>query len=684
MKTHTSDLFRTFKFEFRITLTYLIFGLLWILFSDKVLEMLVKNENILSEFQTYKGAFFIFVTSGLLYLLVRRHMQSLRVTEAQLIESEFRFNKLYENGPFGMVITDREFRFLKTNSEFCNIMGYSESELKQFTFKDISYNDDLKENLSSMQKLMEKELVAYKTEKRYIRKDGEVIWGSLTVTANYDSNGQFLYNLGIIEDITKRKQIENEFFESELNFRRSISESPVGIRIVSVEGKTIYANKAFLDIYDFDSLEEFTSTPAINRYTAESYVLHKKRKEQRKKGTEVFDYEISIVCKNDRIRHVKVSRKEILWNGTKHFQVINIDITEQRNAESELRKLSKAVEQSPVAICITDPNGTIEYVNPRVIQLTGYSADELINENTRIFGSGEKPKKEYVQLWQVIKSGNVWSGELHNKKKNGELYWESTTISPVFDTAGQITHFLSIKEDITDRKRAEIALNKSEELIRKFASHLQNVREEEKLSLAREIHDDLGQILVALKIDTGLLKNKVMKSDISIGSEDIVAKFDDIVNLIDITIKSARRIMSGLRPEQLEILGFVGAANSFIQQFKERYQLSCEFICEVSYLELNSQQALALFRILQEALSNIVNHAKASTVVIQLRNESDTLIMEISDNGIGFDKNNIGRPDSYGLIGMKERVVLLEGELDIVSEIDKGTCVRVEIPLNNK
>ena len=682
MKNHTSYLDKNFKFEYRITLTYLIFGLLWILFSDAVLDFVVTDDSLLTKFQTYKGAFFIFITSLALYLLVKRHMKSLRTAKSQLIESEFRFNKLYENGPFGMVLSNNNFEFIKANTAFCSIMGYSEAELRKFTFKDVSHSDDIVKDLPYFQKMMNKELSVYKTEKRYIRKDGHIIWGSLTVIANYDSNGQFLYNLGIIEDITDRKRIENEFIESQLNFHRSIAETPIGIRIVSVSGKTIYANKAFLDIYDFDSLEEFTNTPAINRYTDESYVQHNERKEQRKNGKEVSDYEISIVCKNDGIRHVKVSRKEILWNGIKHFQVINIDISKLRSAESELRKLSKAVEQSPVAICITDPDGMIEYVNPIVIQLTGFSADELINENTRIFSSREKPKQEYAELWQTIKSGNIWSGELHNKKKNGELYWESTTISPIFDTAGQITHFLSIKEDITDRKRAEIALNESEELLRKFASHLQNVREEEKVALAREIHDDLGQTLVALKIDMGLLKNEVVKSNTFNHAQNTLDKFDNIVSLIDKTIKTARRIMTGLRPQLLEINGFIATATSYLHEFGDRYKIGCEFISDISTIEMTPQQSLVFFRIVQESLNNIAKHSKATSVKILLKNESNKLILEIIDNGIGFDKHINSRQDSYGMIGMKERVVLLKGELNIVSEVDKGTCVRVEIPWN--
>jgi PAS domain S-box-containing protein len=147
-----------------------------------------------------------------------------------------------------------------------------------------------------------------------------------------------------VVDITKRKQVEEELknkmdeltiankelLQSEKNFRRSISKSPLGIRIVSIDGETIYANKAFLDIFELNSLEEFTSIPAINLYTPESYAQHQKRKEKRKNGHDVFDYEISIIRANAGIRHIKIWRREVLWNGNKHYQVINLDITEQK------------------------------------------------------------------------------------------------------------------------------------------------------------------------------------------------------------------------------------------------------------------------------------------------------------------------------------------------------------------
>jgi len=518
-------------------------------------------------------------------------------------------------------------------------------------------------------------------EFRILHTDGQIRWIGTKMNPTLDENGKLIRIDGVASDITQRKRIEVELKESELNFRRSISESPVGIRIVTLTGLTIYVNQTFLDIFEYNSLEEFINTSTKNHYTPESYIQHQERKQKRKVGDEISDYEISIVCKNNNIRYIKVSRKEIMWNGTKHYQVINIDVTEQRIAEEQLRKLSKAVEQSPNAVCITNPNAIIEYVNPKTVSLTGYSNDELINQNARIFSSGEKLKEEYAQMWKTIKSGKIWMGELHNKKKNEELYWEFTTISPIFDSNGQITHFLAIKEDITERKRIEMALHNSEMELRKFASHLQNVREEEKVALAREIHDELGQILVALKIEIGLLKQKVVKNNSFCSSDDILNRFDRLVSLIDKTIKTTRRIMNGLRPELLEMHGILEAIKAFISEFEVRHQISCNFTYDITDAEMNQQQQLALYRILQEALNNIAKHSKATLVTIQLIKVDNTLKFEIIDNGIGFDINNSGRPDSYGMIGMKERVVLLEGNLNITSEKGKGTTVSIEMPL---
>ncbi len=142
------------------------------------------------------------------------------------------------------------------------------------------------------------------------------------------------------------------------------------------------------------------------------------------------------------------------------------EIAEHKHADEQLRLLSKAIEQSQSTVVITDPNGHIEYINPKFVQLTGYSVEEALGQNPRMVKSGETSPEEYKRLWATITAGQAWHGIFHNKKKSGELYWEEANISPVFDANGQITHFVAVKEDITERKQAEQALRESEERIR--------------------------------------------------------------------------------------------------------------------------------------------------------------------------------------------------------------------------
>jgi two-component system sensor histidine kinase UhpB len=174
-----------------------------------------------------------------------------------------------------------------------------------------------------------------------------------------------------------------------------------------------------------------------------------------------WQHECRVKFENGTVRHIYGSSipeleedGSILWHG------FTTDVTERKIAEVKIRQLSKAVEQSPVSIVITDTTGAIEYVNPKFVELTGYSFDEAIGKNPSILKSGYTSDEEYKKLWKTITRGLTWHGELRNKKKNGDLYWESATISPIINEQGKITHFLAVKEDITDRKKSEAEIER--------------------------------------------------------------------------------------------------------------------------------------------------------------------------------------------------------------------------------
>ena len=394
-----------------------------------------------------------------------------------------------------------------------------------------------------------------------------------------------------------------------------------------------------------------------------------------------FDLDLQLITAKGNGIWVRVLAHAYSANG----EIVKIggmfqDITERKESEELLVKMKKAITTSGEVIFLTDQEGIFTYINPAFTSLYGFTSDEIIGKNTPdILNSEIFNKTVYEDFWKTLLKGVEVRGELINKKKDGTLINIESSSTPILDEDNKIIGFLGIQRDITERKSAEKALNNSQQQLRNFAAHLQNIREEEKIAVAREIHDDLGQMLVALKIEIGLFNQKMKKGN-SLKSNEIISEFDEISEMVDKTIKTTRRIMSGLRPEIIDSLGFIEAGKLYVNEFEERNDITCQFESEISELNINSQQAVALFRILQEALTNIVKHAKASAIKIHFSTQSDKFIMEISDNGIGFDENHKVRPDSYGMIGMKERVLLLDGELNISSKPGEGTCLRVEMP----
>ena len=232
--------------------------------------------------------------------------------------------------------------------------GYTLDEIPNISLKKLLTAESLQKILDAFSNEMPKALAKplpyvhkYSLELEACHKDGHLFWIEVDYSILRDKNGKPAFLLGETRDITERKRAEEALRESEENFRLSLDSSPLGVRISTIEAETIYANRAILDIYGYDSIEELNKTPVKERYTPQSYAEYEIRKEKRTRGEFVpSEYEISIVRKNGEIRNIQVYRKEVIWNGTKQFQVIYKDITEHKRAEEKLKETLESLRKS--------------------------------------------------------------------------------------------------------------------------------------------------------------------------------------------------------------------------------------------------------------------------------------------------------------------------------------------------
>ncbi len=314
-------------------------------------------------------------------------------------------------------------------------------------------------------------VVGQLTEIEAQHKDGTTFPVEVGVSA-FQMNNNW-YAVGTVRDITERKRIDLELQKAKEHAELLYKMIPSAVFTVDKEQRITSWNDQAAKITGFSSKEvlgqkckEFALAPCQNSCALLCSSITKP----------LFDRQCTIKTKDGEIRTIKknvdilLDENQSIIGGIECFE----DITDRRKAEEELQKLSQAVQQSPSIVIITDTEGTIQYVNPKFTELTGYSPEEVIGKNPRLLNSGIHQSEFFNELWSTILDGKIWHGEICNRKKNGELYWESTSIAPVKDEQENITHFVAVKEDITARRKMELALTRTNEQLLAAAkiSHL--------------------------------------------------------------------------------------------------------------------------------------------------------------------------------------------------------------------
>jgi signal transduction histidine kinase len=280
----------------------------------------------------------------------------------------------------------------------------------------------------------------------------------------------------------------------------------------------------------------------------------------------------------------------------------------------------------------------------------------------------------YNQMRNEVTPNTSYKGVWRHKKKNGEIIKVEIITHDIFYEGHNVR--LILANDIDEKIKAEERLQESYRQIRQLATHLQNIREEERTKIAREIHDELGQQLTGLKMYVSWLNKKMMPQE-----TEIKEKFQNTMELIEDTIKSVRKISTELRPSMLDDLGLLAAMEWQSNEFEKRFGITTTFIDLTGNKPIAAKFTTGLFRIFQESLTNVARHADAKKIISSLVFDDKQLQLTITDDGKGFVVNDIGSKKTLGLFGMRERTMEMGGNYEIKSDPGLGTTVFITIPL---
>ncbi len=618
----------------------------------------------------------------------------LKNNEFELRRNEEKFRSFVENASDIILSTSLQGHTLYVSPNIINMLGYTQEEFMKMPLHQYVNSEDLPNYFKLVKDYQIRGIPSENMEYRMLHKNGEWRWVQVTTSVNRDSNGN-LYSISILRDFTKDKRAQEQLKRLSL----VASKTTNTIVITDKDKRITWINDAFtiLTGYTFDEV--------IGQYPGrllQGPATSKRDKDAIKNGLKSgkpFRSEIYNYSKTGRGYWIEIYTTPIYDSTdqiTSYIAVEN-DITERKNNEEQIAKLTKGIENSPTIVLITDSNGKIEYVNSRFIEITGYTMDEVLGKTPRILKSGFQNRKIYEDLWATIKSGNNWKGELYNKKKDGSYYWELATISPILNANNEITHFIAIKEDISERKQLYeevlVSLEKAEKATRAKSEFL--------ATMSHEIRTPMNGVIGMTSL---LAKTPLTEEQFDIVST-IRNSGDALLSIIN-DILDFSKIESGRMEMDIYPFDVRQCVEDVIDLFWiKASQKGIALIYTVS--PTIDHQVLGDVTRLRQILVNIIGNAIKFTekgyVKIEITplredktSKSIRLGFKVEDSGLGIAQDKLvklfspfSQVDSsitrrfggtgLGLAITKRLIDLMEGTIDVKSIENVGSCFNFEL-----
>lgn len=644
----------------------------------------LRNENLLLETKDSHPIWVEFVSNN--YTVNEKQVTQCNIrditarkqAEERLVNSEAQYKDLVENITDLICTHDLDGNILSMNAAAEKMIGIRFGPSGQLNIKDILAPDFRKDfdryvegilRYGHMQGIMQVQT-----------RSGELrLW---EFNNSLNTSGKLPVVRGYARDITERKKAEVELKAAKVRFQAMVENIASIIWLIDENLKVIYRSPSSERVSGW-------STEEINARGILSFAHPDDKEKAKSKAAEIFIkpgllLPISIRAKHKDGHYMLLEGSAINLLQDKHIKavVVNVrDVTERNKTEQQLieseNRLRTIVQTEPECVKILNKTGQVLSMNPAGLamveadsenQVLGYPMLDLVNPRYRA---------AFRQLSNKVFKGASGKLEFEITGFKGTHRWLETHAVPLRDSKGQIISILGVTRDVTERKKVEQEIRKTTDDLRQLAAHLQSIREEERKRIGREIHDELGQQLTAIKMDIAWIDKKLPTH-----TPLLKNKLNNVIRLLDESNQSIRRILSELRPSIPGDRDLLESLEWLSRQLTSNTGIPVQLTTDQTEIKLPEPVSTCLFRVCQEAFTNITRYAGASRVGTSLSMHNDWITLTVEDDGKGFDPEAVQSKKSFGILGMKERVLSLGGKFDLIAAPGAGTRIIASLPLS--
>jgi PAS domain S-box-containing protein len=617
-----------------------------------------------------------------------RDVTEQKQAQKQLADANERFSIVASATNDVLWETDLEAGTLWWNDNFYEKFGYDKNSVKlsDRSWEEYIHPEDKAHVLEVVEAAInDPSITTWSDEYRFRKADGTYlnIFDRCHIARNAD--GKAIRMIGSMADITP-------LFETKMELQRSlqavIKERALADRLIDslpgvfyffdANGKFIRWNK------QFEFVTGYSAEEIANMHPTQFFPPEEREYIARQIGG-AFEMGMNdaeapfLTNSNERIPYY-FKAAMINYDGQPCLLGSGIDISKRKAAENELReseqKYRVLFENNPMPMWMLSlPDLDIIDVNEAAENHYGYGREEFLKMNSKDLRPPED-RQRYMDAAKADNPGIRQSGVWRHHRKDGSTIMVDVIAHDMMYNNQKVRLILS--NDVTQKIKADEALKESLENIRQLNDYIQNIREEERAHMAREIHDELGQQLTVLKMDVVWLNKKISQPN----NEAVTEKLQSLTEMIDSTVRTVRRISTELRPSLLDDLGLIATMDWHLKEFENRFGIKTYFKEPEKDLDVSAAIKTGIFRIFQESLTNVARHAQAQNVHLAFEQQGSFLQLSIEDDGKGFEESKLKDRHTLGILGMKERTSMMGGEYKISSTPGKGTKVIVTVPIH--